>query len=359
MRLKLCFECNAFNRMGQPNAAATICSSNAQLRSFLLSGGSLRRRFVTGLIYAERYGILESKVNAEQIGRRASLAGMIISGSLAIAKILVGSQAGSQAVIADGVESAMDVLTALAVLISLGVAVRPPDEEHPYGHGRFEILTGLVLGHILTLTGVIIAWRSVVVLMGAHGTPASYALWPLAVSIVLKVFLSVYKMRAGKKIGSSALIADAWNDAVDILSGGVALVAVALSIWNPILFRHADPIGGILVGTIIVVLGFKVIRETTLHLMDTMPERGSMQQIRTSALSVYGALGVEKCFARKTGLCYHVDLHLEVDPSLTVRDSHSIAEQVRNKVKGDLPWVADVLVHVEPHPESLRQSCSM
>jgi cation diffusion facilitator family transporter len=297
-------------------------------------------------------------VDAEQLGRRASLAGMIISGLLAIAKVLVGWQAGSQAVIADGVESAMDVLTALAVLISLGVAVRPPDEDHPYGHGRFEMLTGLVLGHLLSLTGVIIAWRSIVVMLSPRHAPAPYAIWPLAVSIVVKFFLSAYKMRTGRKIGSSALIADAWNDTVDMLSGTVALVAVGLSIWSPALFHNADPIGGVLVGAIIVVLGFKVVRETTLHLMDTMPEAKTMKEIRASALTVAGALGVEKCFARKTGLRYHVDLHLEVDPDLTVRDSHSIAEQVRNKVKKDLPWVADVLVHVEPYPPGLRQSCS-
>ena len=283
---------------------------------------------------------------------------MIISGLLAIAKVLVGWQAGSQAVIADGVESAMDVLTALAVLISLGVAVRPPDEDHPYGHGRFEILTGLVLGHVLSLTGVVIAWRSIVVMLSPRPAPAPYAIWPLAVSIVAKFFLSAYKMRTGRKIGSSALIADAWNDTVDMLSGAVALVAVGLSIWSPALFHRADPIGGVLVGVIIIVLGFNVVRETTLHLMDTMPEAKTMREIRASALTVAGALAVEKCFARKTGLRYHVDLHLEVDPDLTVRDSHSIAEQVRNKVKVDLPWVADVLVHVEPHPPGLRQSCS-
>ena len=306
----------------------------------------------------KRLGVSLEPVDAVQLGRRASIAGIIISGLLAVAKLLGGWQAGSQAVIADGFESATDVLTSLAVLISLGVAVRPPDEDHPYGHGRFEILTGLVLGHILTLTGLIIGWRSIVVMLGAHHTPAPYAMWPLVVSIVLKFFLSTYKMRTGRKIGSSALIADAWNDAVDILSGGVALVAVGLSVLSPALFPLADPIGGVLVGSIIIVLGFMVIRETTLHLMDTMPELNSMKQIRASAMTVAGALGVEKCFARKTGLRYHVDLHLEVDPDLTVRASHSIAEQVRNKVKGDLPWVADVLVHVEPHPTGLRQNCA-
>ena len=263
--------------------------------------------------------VFSMEVDAVKLGIRAALAGMAISGALAVVKILIGLQAGSQAVVADGVESAADVLSSLAVLISLLVAARPPDEDHPYGHGRFETLTGL--------------------------------------SIVLKAFLSAYKMRTGRRIGSSALIADAWNDAVDMLSGGAALAAVGLAVLFPVVCRNADPIGGVAVGVIIIALGFRVVRETTLHLMDTMPEPEAMKAIRASARTVAGALDVEKCFARKTGLRYHVDLHLEVDPDLTVRASHAIAEQVRNKVKADLPWVADVLVHVEPHPRSLRQNC--
>jgi cation diffusion facilitator family transporter len=207
----------------------------------------------------------------------------------------------------------------------------------------------LILGHILGLTGFVIAWRSFVLLSANRPAPHGYAVWPLLLSIILKAFLSAYKMRIGRRIGSSALIADAWNDTVDMLSGGVALIAVALAVFNPTLFRHADPIGGVAVGLIIMVLGARVIRETTLHLMDTMPDPGLMRAIRASALTVPGACAVEKCFARKTGLRYHVDLHLEVDPDLSVRASHSIAEQVRNKVKADLEWVADVLVHVEPH----------
>ncbi|MGD0578416.1 MAG: cation diffusion facilitator family transporter [Bryobacteraceae bacterium] len=301
--------------------------------------------------------LFSMEVDAARLGIRAALAGMAISGALAVAKILIGWQAGSQAVIADGVESAADVLSSLAVLISLLVAARPPDEEHPYGHGRFETLTGLLLGHVLGLMGIVIAWRSMALLSSERHAPAAYAMWPLALSIVLKAFLSAYKMRTGRRIGSSAMIADAWNDTVDIFSGGVALLAVALAVLFPVQCRHADPIGGVAVGVIIVVLGFRVVRETALHLMDTMPGRGAMKAIRASAMTVAGALQVEKCFARKTGLRYHVDLHLEVDPDLTVRASHSIAEQVRNKVKADLPWVADVLVHVEPHPRGLRQNC--
>ena len=327
-QLRLCFKCNAFKIMEQDGGVAD--GENE---------------------------VFSMEVNAVKLGIRAALAGMAISGALAVVKILIGLQAGSQAVVADGVESAADVLSSLAVLISLLVAARPPDEDHPYGHGRFETLTGLLLGHVLGLMGIVIAWRSMVLLSAARHAPAAYAMWPLVLSIVLKAFLSAYKMRTGRRIGSSALIADAWNDAVDMLSGGAALVAVVLAVLFPVSCRNADPIGGVAVGVIIIALGFRVVRETTLHLMDTMPEPGAMKAIRASARTVAGALDVEKCFARKTGLRYHVDLHLEVDPDLTVRASHAIAEQVRNKVKADLPWVADVLVHVEPHPRSLRQNC--
>ncbi len=297
------------------------------------------------------------EVDAEKLGLRAALAGMAISAALAVAKILIGWRAGSQAVIADGLESAADVLCSLAVLIGLLVAARPPDADHPYGHGRFETLTGLLLGHVLSLLGIVIAWRSLALLSSPRHAPAAYAMLPLVFSIVLKAFLSTYKLRTGRRIGSSALVADAWNDAVDILSGSAALLAVGLAVLFPLRCRYADPIGGVAVGVIIVLLGFRVVRQTALYLMDTMPETGAMISIRATALTVAGALDVEKCFARKTGLRYHVDLHLEVDPDLTVRASHSIAEQVRNKVKAELPWVADVLVHVEPHPRSLRQNC--
>jgi cation diffusion facilitator family transporter len=274
---------------------------------------------------------------------------MAVSGLLAVAKLTVGWLAGSMAVMADGIESASDVLVSGVVLLGLWVAARPPDENHPYGHGRFETLTGLGVGIALAFTGAGICWRSLAGLPGPHTAPAVWAVYPLIVSVAVKSILAWYKFRAGRRIGSSALIADAWNDTVDILSGSVALAAVGLTIYDPARFLTADHWGGFVIGMIVIVLGLRLMRDAALHLMDTMPSERRMRLIRASAMTVPGALAVEKCFARKTGLRYHVDLHLEVDPDLTVRHSHGLAEQVRNKIKEDLPWVADVLVHVEPH----------
>ena len=142
--------------------------------------------------------------------------------------------------------------------------------------------------------------------------------------------------------------ADAWNDAVDILSGLAALTAVSVTLYDPQRFLAADHYGGFAVGLVVVFTGLRVARDTGLQLMDTMPDEHKMRTIREVAQEVVGVEGVEKCFARKTGLQYHVDLHLEVDPEITVRSSHDIAEQVRNRIREKLDWVADVLVHVEP-----------
>lgn len=272
--------------------------------------------------------------------------GIATSAGLALLKITVGLMAHSTAVVADGFESGGDVFTSLIVLFGLIVASKPPDEEHPYGHGRFEMLTGLAVGVILVLAGVLISIRSLK--QTAEVPPAAFGIWALVVSIMAKGVLSTFKFRIGRRIQSGALVADAWNDAVDMLSAVTALIAVGLSIYDPVRFLAADRFGGFAVGIIVLLTGFRVIRDTTLQLMDTMPDEELMAQIRAVASQAPGVHGVEKCFARKTGLQYHVDLHLEVDPEITVRESHRIATQVRIRIKEKLEWVADVLVHVEP-----------
>lgn len=283
----------------------------------------------------------------EQTARRAAIVSIAISAALSSIKIAVGVAAHSVALVSDGFESAADILMSGLVLFGLWVAAKPADDDHPYGHGRFEILTGLAIGAVLAIAGAGISWRAISERNDQH-TPALFALWPLLGATLLKGILWTTKMRIGKKSGSVALSADALNDAVDMCSGIIALIAVGLAVHFPNL-RSADHWGGFAVGLFVIFFGLRVVRETALQLMDTMPEGAQMDEIRSVALRVPGALGIEKCFARKTGLRYHVDLHLEVDPELTVRDSHDIATAVRIAVKDSLNWVEDVLVHVEPH----------
>lgn len=281
---------------------------------------------------------------------------MAVSGGLAAVKILAGVMAGSTSVVADGLESAGDVFASGLVFLGLTLAAKPADSNHPYGHGRAETLTGLLVGLLLIVAGLIISLHALLQVGEIHTPPASYAVWPVIAAVIIKTFMAGTKHHLGKKIGSAALAADAWNDAVDIVSGLAALVAVSLTIYDPSRFLAADHYGGFAVGLIVIFTGLRVSRDTVLQLMDTMPDERLMNNIREVAHRVSGVEGVEKCFARKTGLQYHVDLHLEVDPEITVRSSHHIAEQVRERIRQDLHWVADVLVHVEPSPRDQRRN---
>jgi cation diffusion facilitator family transporter len=274
---------------------------------------------------------------------------MLISAGLATAKISIGLHAASTATVSDGIESAGDVLASGLVLLGLIVAAKPPDAEHPYGHGRLETLSALAVGMMLAATGVLIAFESMHLSRDAPHPPLAYAVWPLMASIAIKSVMSAAKWRYGQKIQSSGLIADAWNDTVDILSGATALLGLGLALLNPAKFSAADRIGGSAVGIIVIFVGVRVVRDTVVQLMDTMPDPEAMDRIRKTGLTVPGVLGIEKCFARKTGLKWHVDLHLEVDPAMSVQESHEIATQVKEKIRSEVEWVADVLVHVEPH----------
>lgn len=283
----------------------------------------------------------------ERLARRVAIASILLSAILASVKISVGMAAGSVALVSDGFESATDFFTSGLVLVGLWIASKPPDKEHPYGHGRFEILVGLAIGVVLIVTGTAISLRALEERYLRH-RPEFFAIWPLLGSIAAKAALGTTKFRLGQRSGSSGLAADAWNDAMDVLSGFVALAAILLSFFWPFEMAAADHYGGFIIGLIVIFMGFRVVRETVLHLMDTMPDEKQMAQIRDAGMRVEGVRGIEKCFARKTGLRYHVDLHLEVDPEMTVRESHDIASAVKNRIKSDIYWVEDVLVHVEP-----------
>ncbi len=280
--------------------------------------------------------------------RRVTLIGIAVSALLACTNIIVGLLAHSTAVVATGFEFAGDVLASSIVLVGMGVAARPADDDHPYGHGRFETLSAFVVGLILVLAGATIAYQSLQGIGIRHVPPGLGAVAALVFAIVLRGVMSSVKFRVGRRLRSSALIADAWNDAVDILSALAALTAVGLATCDPERFLVADHYGGFVVGIVVVLTGMRVARDASLDLVDTMPSPTLTAEVSRVARSVEGVQGIDKVFGRKTGLKYHIDLHIEVAPTLTVAASHAIAGHVRATLKQELPWVADVLVHVEP-----------
>jgi cation diffusion facilitator family transporter len=283
----------------------------------------------------------------EEWGRRIALVSVALGVALAVAKIGAGLAAHSAAVISDGFESAGDVLSSAIVYGGLLLASKPPDAEHPYGHGRYETLAGLAVGALLLLIGFSIFWNGLT--HWSEGSAvASFAIYPLLAAIVLKSTLAYSKFRVGRSIASTSLQADAWHDVTDLISTAIALTAIVLTLIDPIRFGAADRIGAMVIGIIIFALSLRVVHGVLSQLLDTMPEPEKMAEIREVASSVPGALGIEKCFARRTGLRYHVDLHLEVNPEMTVRESHEVATEVKHRLKDNLRWIADVLVHVEP-----------
>ena len=200
----------------------------------------------------------------------------------------------------------------------------------------------------LVAGGFGIAWRSLAAMGTAPQPPGGTAAIALGIAIVVRGVMASLKFRAAARIGSLALRSDAWNDAVDILSAVVGLGAVLLARVSPDRFLAADHYGAVFVGLVVVATGVRVTRTATLDLADTMPDSAMTSAIRTVALAVPGVDAVEKQHARKTGLRYHVDLHIEVDPTMSVRESHRIAHDVQAAIRQQLSWVADVLVHVEP-----------
>jgi len=282
------------------------------------------------------------------LAKRVTVIAMAVSGTLSAAKLIVGWIAHSTAVFADGLENAGDLFGSALVLYALYIASNPPDSDHPYGHGRSETIAGLAVGVLLGASGLAICFESVRRLHVRTELPHLFAIWPMIASIVVKTGLSVGKFRFGRRLGSAALTADAWHDGIEIVSGVVALLALGLTLYDPEHFSAADHLGGFAVGLIVIFTALHVVRDTSDELMDAMPSQRRIGRIRDVALSATGVKGVEKVYARKTGLQYHVELHLEVDPHMTVQDSHELAKRTRFLIREKLDWVADVVVHVEP-----------
>jgi len=282
------------------------------------------------------------------IGRRVAIAGIAASTLLATLNIVTGLVAHSTAVVATGVEFAGDVLASVIVLLGMIGAAKPADDDHPYGHGRLESLAAFVVGFILLVSGAGICWNSLRALGERHEPPTGGAIVALVVAIVIRGLMLAVKFRVGRRIRSASLVADAWNDTVDILGAATALTAVGLAIYDSDRFLAADHWGGFAVGVIVVLTAMRVLRDASTELIDTMPGEEMMERIRAAAASVPGVVRVDKNYARKTGFRYHVDLHIEVDPRMSVAESHVIAGTVRSQVRERVSWVADVLVHVEP-----------
>lgn len=291
---------------------------------------------------------VSTEVSNYQLGQRLAIIGMTVSAGLAFIKLTGGIFSGSTSLAADGLESASDVLASAIIWGGMTIARRPADDRFPYGYGRAESLAGKTVGTILLMSAVLLATHSIHRLLQPPTSLPMWVLWPLALSFIMKGGLAIIKFRTGRKIRSSALIADSGNDAVDMISAVVAAGAITLNLIDHERFAYADPLGGLGVSLIIFLMGIGIFRRTSHELMDIMPDPILVISVRKMAIEVDGVMAVEKCFGRKSGTQFFFDLHIEVDPRMSVYDAHQLAHNVKDKILDGCPFVKDVLVHVEP-----------
>jgi cation diffusion facilitator family transporter len=293
--------------------------------------------------------MVEAAKPAYVSGSRLALAGMLANVVLAIIKILAGIIGHTYALIADGVESLLDIFGSLVVWFGLRVAAEPPDDEHPYGHGKAEAVAATVVALTVIAAAFGLAFQSIREIRTPHQMPAQWTLFVLLGVVVVKEGLFRWVGRAGNEIGSSAVKADAWHHRSDAITSALAFVGilVALTFHAP----SADDWAALAASGIVAWNGFNLLQPALREMMDTAPPKVLEQEIRDLATTVDGVRALDQCRIRKMGLEFYVDLHVGVDPALSVREGHRIAHAVRKAIREANPRVADVLVHIEPEDE--------
>jgi len=283
--------------------------------------------------------------------RRVTWIGMAINIGLAALKLVCGLLGNSQAVVADAVHSVSDCATDVAILIGVRYWNKPPDACHPHGHRRIETVVTVLIG--LSLAGVALGlgYRAVATMLAPHGGPPGWiALLAAAVSIVSKETLYHWTVVVGHRVKSSAVVANAWHHRSDAFSSIPAFVAVGGAMLMPA-WTWLDHVGAIVVSLFILHAAFNILRPAYNELIDT---GASMMVSRKLALLAEGVEGVREVHGLRTrfvGGGLHVDLHVLVDPHLTVAEGHRIAGKVKYELLKEGPDVADVLVHLEPFEE--------
>jgi cation diffusion facilitator family transporter len=283
-----------------------------------------------------------------QTGARVALAGMIVNVVLAAAKITAGLLGNSYVLIADGIESSLDIAGSAVIWGGLKFASRPPDATHPYGHGKAEPMAAGIVAMGVIIAAIGLAIQSVREIFLPHHGPAPFTLVVLIVVIVVKEFLYRSVIRLGKNVESTAVQTDAWHHRADAFTSIAAFVGISIALIGGEKWRSADDWAALCACAVIAANGYRLLFPALHEMLDTAPRGEIVATIQRAAGSVPGVLNVEKCLVRKMGISFYVDLHIGVDGGISVRDGHHIAHQVKDAIKQTDARIADVLVHVEP-----------
>lgn len=290
-------------------------------------------------------------------GRSVVLAGVLLNILLSSGKIGGGILGRSNALIADGVESLLDLISSLLIWVALKYAAKPPDEDHPYGHGKAESLASLLGALVLASAGAMIAHNSIIQLIAvSHGhtphRPSPFTLLILIGVILLKESLYQVMVRRARRIGSNALLADAWHHRSDAVTSIAAFIGISISLLGGHGYEGADDWAALFACIVIFYSAYNTLKLSLGEMMDARVSGDAESMILAEACSVPGVLSAEKCRVRKSGLAYLADIHIRVNPEISVREGHAISHEVKDRLMTNTLPLEDVTVHIEPEEKA-------
>lgn len=284
----------------------------------------------------------------------ATWVGIIVNTLLAIIKGIGGFLSGSRALLADALHSASDIVGSFVILFAVNIANKPPDEEHPYGHGKAENIASMIVALLLIVIGIEVSISSVKIFFGeTPSAPTSLALIIIIISIVVKELLFHYKYRLGKKKNSSALVSEAWHHRSDSLSSLAALVGIGAAMLGSYtgytILIYGDALAGLVVSFIVIKVGYDLAKEASVVIMEKVLGRKEIERFQKTVHTIDGVLRIDQMYARTHGSYVVIDIKVSVDPDITVREGHNIAAHVKKALIEEHDDIEDVLVHINPY----------
>jgi len=281
-------------------------------------------------------------------GAKLALLGIVTNTLLAAVKILAGILGNCYALIADGIESLLDIFGSAVLWFGLKLAAEPPDEEHPYGHGKAEPLAAVGISLLVIAAALGLAIQSVREILTPHHAPAPFTLFVLVAVIVVKELLFRKVHSAGHEMDSAAVKTDAWHHRSDAITSASAFIGISVALIGGPGWEPADDWAALFACGLIAFNGIRLLKPALHEIMDTAPPKELAQSVANAAQSVDGVLEIDQCRVRKMGLDLYVDIHVGVAATLTVAQGHHIAHLVKDAIRATHPAVADALVHIEP-----------
>ena len=268
---------------------------------------------------------------------------------LALIKGIAGFFGNSYALIADAIESTTDIFSSILVLFGLKYANKPADKNHPYGHGKIEPLITFLLVGFLVISATFIAHESIQNIRNPHALPEKWTLIVLALIIAWKELSFRIVIQKSKETNSSSLKADAWHHRSDAITSIAAFIGISMALMLGKGYESADDWAALFASGFILYNSYLIFRPALGEIMDEHFYDDLVEDIRRISLTVEGIIATEKCFIRKVGMIYHVDLHAKVNGSISVTEGHNLAHQLKDTLRAEIPQLGHVLIHIEPH----------